>query len=64
MSITIVKKPKIIFQNGKPFEVILSWQDFERILENIEDNYDLAAIKKIKKAKPAFKKFEDFLNEI
>lgn len=63
MSVKIIKKPKIVFQNGKPAEVILSWQDFGSILENIEDACDLSEIKKIKKAKPNFKNFEDFLNE-
>lgn len=63
MSIKIIKKPKIVFQDGKPSEVILSWQDFGNILENIEDAYDLSEIRKIKKANPNFRNFEDFLNE-
>ena len=62
MNTQIIKEPKIVFEHGKPSEVILAWKDFESLLEKAEDIYDLSEIRKIKK-NLAFKRFDDFLNE-
>lgn len=61
MANQIFTKPKIILENGKPTGVILDWENFQEILEKIEDAYDLSEIKRIKRKK--FRKFEDFLKE-
>lgn len=62
MNTQVIKQPKIVFENGKPSEVILAWKDFENLLEKAEDAFDLSEIKKIKR-NPQFKRFDDFLNE-
>ena len=60
---TIISKPKIILEKGKPSEVILKWNDFKRLLERAEDFYDLKEIKKIKDQKPVFKNIDDILTK-
>lgn len=61
MTTLTIAKPKIVFEKGQPSEVILSWKDFQEILEKIEDMRDLAEIKKIKTKKPQFKDLESIL---
>lgn len=63
MTTQTLTKPKNILENGKPSEVILKWNDFQELLEKVEDVYDLSEIKKIKSKKPAFKDFSAFLKE-
>ncbi len=60
MTTQTLTKPKIILENGKPSEVILKWEDFQELLEKIEDIYDLAEIKKAKKNGLVFKNFTAF----
>jgi hypothetical protein len=61
MANKIFTKLKIIFENSRPTGVILTWKDFQEILEKIEDIYDFSEIKKVKKGQ--FRKFDDFLKE-
>ncbi len=57
------KKPEIVLRDGKPSAVILDIDQYEDLLERLEDLGDLAALKKMR-AKPArFRKFSDFLKE-
>ena len=52
-------KPKIIFEKGRPREVILRWQDYKNLLKRVEDEYDLEEIKKLKKGKEKFREIDD-----
>lgn len=63
MSAQTLTKPKIILENGRPSEVILKWEYFQKLLEKIEDVYDLSEIKKLRKEKLVFKNLATFLKE-
>ena len=58
-----ITKPKIVFKNGRPAEVILRWKDFQEILEKIEDIADLGEIVKMKRTNPKFIDFDVLLKK-
>lgn len=53
--------PKIIFEDGKPKEVILPLGDYEAILERLEQVEDLQAIRDMKDRDWDRISLEDFL---
>ena len=58
-------KPAIILRDGKPSAVILELEDYEEMLERLQDYEDIAYIERIKKeGNLEFIPLEDFLKEI
>jgi PHD/YefM family antitoxin component YafN of YafNO toxin-antitoxin module len=55
--------PEIVLRNGKPTAVILDIDQYEAMLEQIEDTADLKRLQRIRKGKLSFKTLQDFLNE-
>jgi PHD/YefM family antitoxin component YafN of YafNO toxin-antitoxin module len=63
MSRVIGKPREVIVKNGKPVSVILSIDEYEEILERIEDFEDLKMLKQIRSKPMEFRKLEGFLQE-
>jgi len=57
------KVPEIVFSGGKPRAVILEIDDYEEMLERLEDLDDLAMLKKMRSRPLKFKKLEEYLKE-
>lgn len=57
------KSPEIILQDGKPTAVILDIDEYQEILERLEDTEDLKTLEEMRKEPLHFRKFEDFLRE-
>lgn len=57
------KKPEIILRDGKPRAVILDIQEYQEMLERLEDAEDLRVLEEMRKKPLNFKRLEDFLNE-
>jgi len=57
------KKPEIILRDGKPRAVILDIQEYQEILERLEDAEDLRVLEEMRKKPLEFKRLEDFLDE-
>ncbi len=57
------RKPDIVLRNGKPAAVILDIEEYEDLLERVEDVSDLEALRAMRNKPLGFKKLEDFLNE-
>jgi len=57
------KEPEIIFREGKPAAVILDIDDYQEILERLEDAEDLRILAEMRQKPLKFKKLEDFLAE-
>ena len=57
------KNPEIILRDGKPRAVILDIDEYQEILERLEDAEDLKALEEMRSKPLEFKKLEDFLNE-
>ena len=57
------KNPEIILRDGKPRAVILDIDEYQEILERLEDAEDLKALEEMRKKPLEFKRLEDFLNE-
>ena len=57
------KGPDIIIRDGKPAAVILDIDEYETLLERIEDIEDLKALEEMKKRPLKFRRFEDFLRQ-
>lgn len=57
------KKPEIILRGGKPRAVILDIDEYQEILERLEDAEDLRALNEMREKPLKFKKLEDFLDE-
>ena len=57
------KEPEIIFREGKPAAVILGIDDYQEILERLEDAEDLRILAEMRQKPLKFKKLEDFLAE-
>lgn len=58
---TLLNNSKVVFSKGRPSEVILKLADLRRLLEKMEDIYDLAEIKKAQKAGVKFRNLDNFL---
>ena len=57
------KKPEIILRDGKPRAVIVDIQEYQEMLERLEDAEDLRVLEEMRKKPLNFKRLEDFLNE-
>ena len=53
----------IIFRNGKPVAVILDIDEYQEMLERLEDQDDLQMLEEIRKKTLKFRRLEDFLKE-
>jgi PHD/YefM family antitoxin component YafN of YafNO toxin-antitoxin module len=57
------KEPEIIFREGKPAAVILDIDDYQELLERLEDAEDLKILAEMRQKPLNFKRLEDFLAE-
>ena len=56
-------KPDIVVRNGKPAAVILDIDEYEALLERVEDLADLKKLQAMRKKPLRFAKLKDFLAE-
>jgi PHD/YefM family antitoxin component YafN of YafNO toxin-antitoxin module len=57
------KAPDIVFRDGKPVAVILDIDEYQELLEQLEDKHDLKMLEEMRKRPLKFRKLEDFLKE-
>ena len=57
------KSPEIILRDGRPTAVILGIEEYQEMLERLEDAEDLRMLEEMRKTPLEFKRVEDFLNE-
>ena len=57
------KEPEIILRDGKPAAVILDIDDYQEMLERLEDAEDLKTLTEMRQKPLKFKRLEDFLAE-
>jgi PHD/YefM family antitoxin component YafN of YafNO toxin-antitoxin module len=57
------KEPEIILREGKPAAVILDIDDYQEMLERLEDAEDLKILAEMRQKPLKFKRLEDFLAE-
>jgi prevent-host-death family protein len=55
------KDPEIVMRGGKPTAVILSIDEYRKLLERVEDADDLKILRAMRKRPLRFRKLEDFL---
>lgn len=55
------KMPEIVLRNGKPAAVILDIEQYQEMLERLEDAEDLKRLQKMRQKKLQFKSLDDFL---
>lgn len=56
-------KPQLVVTEGKPTAVILGIDDYEAMLERLEDAEDLAELRETRKGSMSFRSFDDYLGE-
>lgn len=59
----IGRNPEIVLRNGKPTAVILDIDEYQEMLERLEDAADLKRLQRMRKGKLGYKALQDFLNE-
>jgi len=57
------KEPEIIIREGKPSAVILDIDEYQEMLERLEDMDDLRLLEKMREKPLKFRKLDDFLKE-
>ena len=57
------RNPEIVLRDGKPRAVILDIDEYQEILERLEDAEDLKVLEEMRRKPLEFKRLEDFLNE-
>ncbi|HEY7559757.1 MAG TPA: type II toxin-antitoxin system prevent-host-death family antitoxin [Candidatus Binatia bacterium] len=57
------KDPEIVMRGGKPTAVILSIEEYRKLLERAEDAEDLKMLRTMRKRPLRFRKLEDFLKD-
>lgn len=57
------KVREIVLRNGKPAAVILDIEEYQEILERLEDAEDLKLLRAMRKKALDFRKLEEFLKE-
>jgi len=57
------KEPEIIFRGGKPAAVIIDIDEYQEMLERLEDAEDLKILAEMRQKSLKFKKLDDFLAE-
>ena len=63
MPITKNKRPDIVFREGKPAAVILDIDEYEELLEQVEDADDLAYLRELRRKPMEFITLADLLKE-
>lgn len=57
------KAPELVIKEGKPAAVILDIDEYQEMLERLEDVEDLRMLEEMRKKPLKFRKLEDFLKE-
>jgi PHD/YefM family antitoxin component YafN of YafNO toxin-antitoxin module len=57
------KEPEIILRDGKPAAVIIDIDEYQEMLERLEDAEDLKILAEMRQKTLKFKRIEDFLAE-
>jgi hypothetical protein len=57
------KDPEIVMRGGKATGVILSIDEYRKLLERVEDAEDLKTLKAMRKRPLKFRKLDDFLKD-
>ena len=57
------KDPEIVVRGEKPTAVILSIDEYRKLLERVEDAEDLKTLRAMRKKPLKFRKLEDFLKD-
>jgi PHD/YefM family antitoxin component YafN of YafNO toxin-antitoxin module len=57
------KEPDIVIREGKPSAVILDIDEYQEMLERLEDMDDLRLLEKIREKPLKFRKLDEFLRE-
>ena len=57
------KVPEIVLRKGKPSAVILDINEYQEMLERLDDMEDLRLLSEMRKKPLKFKKLDDFLKE-
>ena len=55
------KESEIVFRDGKPVAVILNIEEYQGILEQLEDIEDLKVLEEMRKKPLKFRRLEEFL---
>ncbi len=63
MSSRTLKQPNVIYQGDKPTSVIVSIDDYRRLLERAEELSDIKELNRLKKQPLHLRSFEEFLEE-
>lgn len=58
-----LENPEIIFRDKKPVSVIIDIDEYNKLIEKLEDMEDVKYIKSLDKDSLSFRKFEDILKE-
>jgi antitoxin (DNA-binding transcriptional repressor) of toxin-antitoxin stability system len=56
-----IGEPEIITRNGKPISVILPIQEYQELLERVEDAEDVVWLKKARKKGLKFRPLEEYI---
>ena len=66
-SVTTMKatlpEPEVVTRRGKPVSVIISIEDYEELLERVEDAADIAWLKRARRKPLRYRSLEDYLAE-
>ena len=57
------KEPDVILRNGKPAAVILDIDEYQEMLERLEDAEDLKMLQEMRSRPLKFRKLEEFLRD-
>jgi PHD/YefM family antitoxin component YafN of YafNO toxin-antitoxin module len=57
------KDPEMVIRRGRPTAVILSIEEYRKLLDRVEDAEDLETLKAMRKKSLKFRNFEDFLKD-
>jgi PHD/YefM family antitoxin component YafN of YafNO toxin-antitoxin module len=57
------KDPEIVMRGGKPTAVILSIEDYRKLLQRAEDAEDLKMLRAMRRRPLKFRKLEEFLKD-
>jgi hypothetical protein len=57
------KTPDIVFREGKPMAVILDIDEYQELLERLEDKHDMQMLEEMGRRPLKFRKLDDFLKE-
>ncbi len=58
---TSLIEPEIVTRKGKPVSVIIPIEDYQEMLERLEDAKDVAHLKRARKKPPQFRPLADYV---